>query len=167
MNVELLENVRQAIVFYPRRFSAAQWAFARNAEAVIDDGDHPDGFKCCIAGHVLLESNKMTERELLQVGGFHTGGGLWEQAADALGITQVQCRELFFPSQWDKPYKQNYYLCSSDEEATVAASYVEYFVHKYGTEAEREQAERLADAAERPTPKHEPNPVAPRSRATV
>jgi hypothetical protein len=79
MNVELLENVRQAIVFYPRRFSAAQWAFARNAEAVIDDGDHPEGFKCCIAGHVLLESDEMTERELLQVGGFHTGGGLWEQ----------------------------------------------------------------------------------------
>jgi hypothetical protein len=167
MNVELLENVRQAIVFYPRRFSAAQWAFARNAGAVIDDGDHPDGFKCCIAGHVLLESNEMTERELLQVGGFHTGGGLWEQAAEALGITQEQCRELFFPSQWDKPYKQNYYLCSREEEADVAASYVEYFVHKYGTEAEREQAERLADAAERPTPKHEPNPVAPRSRAAV
>ena len=167
MNVELLENVRQAIVFYPRRFSAAQWAFARNAGAVIDDGDHPDGFKCCIAGHVLLESNEMTERELLQVGGFHTGGGLWEQAAEALGITQEQCRELFFPSQWDKPYKQNYYLCSREEEADVAASYVEYFVHKYGTEAEREQAERLADAAKRPTPKHEPNPVAPRSRAAV
>ena len=167
MNVELLENVRQAIVFYPRRFSAAQWAFARNAGAVIDDGDHPDGFRCCIAGHVLLESNEMTERELLQVGGFHTGGGLWEQAAEALGITQEQCRELFFPSQWDKPYKQNYYLCSREEEADVAASYVEYFVHKYGTEAEREQAERLADAAERPTPKHEPNPVAPRSRAAV
>ena len=167
MNVELLENVRQAIVFYPRRFSAAQWAFARNAEAVIDDGDHPDGFKCCIAGHVLLESDEMTERELLQVGGFHTGGGLWEQAAEALGITQEQCRELFFPSQWDKPYKQNYYLCSSEEEADVAASYVEYFVHKYGTEVERKQAERLADAAERPTPKYEPNPVAPRSRAAV
>ena len=167
MNVELLENVRQAIVFYPRRFSAAQWAFARNAEAVIDDGDHPEGFKCCIAGHVLLESDEMTERELLQVGGFHTGGGLWEQAADALSITREQCRELFFPSQWDKPYKQNYYLCSNDEEADVAASYVEYFVHKYGTDVEREQAERLAAAAERPAPSHEPNPVAPRSRAEV
>lgn len=165
MNVELLENVRQAIVFYPRRFSAAQWAFARNAEAVINDGVHPDGFKCCIAGHVLLESDEMTERELLQVGGFHTGGGLWEHAADALGITRKQCRELFFPSQWDKPYKQNYYLCSSDEEADVAASYVEYFVHKYGTAVEREQAKRLAAAAERPAPSPKPNLVAPRSRA--
>jgi len=167
MNVELLENVRQAIVFYPRRFSAAQWAFARNAEAVIDDGDHPDGFKCCIAGHVLLESEEMTERELLKVGGFHTGGGLWECAADALGLSRAQCRELFFPSQWDKPYKQNYYLCSSDEEAGVAASYVEYFVHKYGTEAEREQAERLAKAAKAPAVPRDPNPVAPRSRAAV
>jgi len=167
MNVELLENVRQAIVFYPRRFSAAQWAFARNAEAVIDDDAHPDGFKCCIAGHVLLQSDRMDERELLEVGGFHTGGGVWDEAADALGLTKAQCRELFFPSQWDKPYKQNYYLCASEEESDVASSYLEYFIHKYGTEAERETAERLAAAANHPTPSHDPNPVAPRSRAVV
>ncbi|PEN14020.1 hypothetical protein CRI94_08205 [Longibacter salinarum] len=167
MNVELLESVRQAIVFYPRRFSAAQWAFARNADAVIENDVSPEGFKCCIAGHVLLESDRMTERELLRVGGFHTGGELWDEAARALSLTESQCRELFFPSQWDKPYKQNYYLCSSDDEAEVVASYLEYFVHKYGTDVEREAATRLAAAAERPMPVHEPNPVAPHARATV
>jgi hypothetical protein len=167
MNVELLENVRQAIVFYPQRFCAAQWAFARNAEAVMDDGAHPDGFKCCIAGHVLLESNAMTERELLEVGGFHTGGELWAEAADALGISEAQCRELFFPSQWDKPYKQNYYLCANDDEADVAASYLDYFICKYGTEEEQARARELAEAAEAPQPSRDLNPVAPRSRAKV
>jgi len=167
MNVDLLENVRQAIVFHPGRFSAAQWAFARNADEVIDDDVHPDGFRCCIAGHVLLQSGTMNERELLQVGGFHTGGELWARAAAALGLTEAQCRELFFPSQWDKPYKQNYYLCSNDQEAVVVASYVEYFIHKYGTAAEREHAERLAAAIDVPSVKTDLNPVAPRSRARV
>jgi hypothetical protein len=167
MNVDLLENVRQAIVFHPGRFSAAQWAFARNADEVIDDDVHPDGFRCCIAGHVLLQSGTMNERELLQVGGFHTGGELWAQAAAVLGLTEAQCRELFFPSQWDKPYKQNYYLCSNDQEAAVVASYVEYFIHKYGTAAEREHAERLAAAVDVPSVKPDLNPVAPRSRARV
>jgi hypothetical protein len=136
MNVTLLESVRHAIVYHPARFCAAQWAFARNERAVIDEGAAPEGFKCCIAGHVLLESKAFTERELLEEGGFHTGGYLWEQAATALGLNEDRCRELFFPSQWDKPYKQNYYLCAKREEAEVAASYIDYFVSKYAVPAD-------------------------------
>jgi len=132
MNVELLESVRQAIVYYPKRFCAAQWAFARNADRVLADDATPQGFKCCIAGHVLLESGRYDERDLLRDGGFHTGGALWERAADVLGIDRDRCRELFFPSQWDKPYKQDYYLCSKDEEATVTAAYLDYFMQKHG-----------------------------------
>jgi hypothetical protein len=136
MNVELLESVRQTIVFYPNRFCAAQWAFARNAERVLQDGARPEGFQACIAGHVLLEHGSHSERDLLREGGFHTGGALWERAADALGLGEDRCRELFFPSQWDKPYKQDYYLCSGDEEPNVAAAYLDYFMQKYGTPAD-------------------------------
>lgn len=133
MNVELLESVRDAIVFHPHQFCAAQWAFARNARAVIDDGARPAGFKCCIAGHVLLQSGRRTHRTLLRDGGFHDGTHLWQEAGRVLGLTEAQRDELFFPSQWDKPYKQRYYLCSNAEEAEVAAAYIDYFVSKYAT----------------------------------
>ena len=131
MNVQLLETVRRAIVYRPERFSLAQWAFARNEQAVRTDRATPRGFKCCIAGHVLLESDTYTERELLLHGGFHTGGGLWNEAGDVLELSTPQYRTLFFPSQWQKPYKQEYYLCSASEEAEVAASYIDHYITKH------------------------------------
>lgn len=148
MNVELLESVRRVIVHYPDRFCAAQWAFARNAARVLREGAPPEGFRCCIAGHVLLESGRHDERSLLKQGGFHTGGELWAEAADAVGLDEARCRELFFPSQWDKPYKQNYYLCSGDEEATVAAAYLDYFMQKVGEPS----SERAASPRPAPSP---------------
>lgn len=133
MNVELLKSVRRAIVYSPERFCAAQWAFARNADRVLREGAAPKGFRCCIAGHVLLRSGVLDERQLIQEGGFHTGGVLWKQAARVLGIGEERCRELFFPSQWDQPYKEDYYLCPRSEEAEVAAAYLDHFLQKYGT----------------------------------
>jgi hypothetical protein len=137
MNVNLLESVRQSIARHPDRFSAAQWAFARNADRVLEEGAPPDGFRCCIAGHVLLESGGLSERDLLREGGFHTGGALWDRAAVALDAGEEQCRELFFPSQWDRPFKQKYYLCTRDEEARVATAYLDYFVGKHAPESRR------------------------------
>lgn len=146
MNVDLLESVRHAIVYYPERFSAAQWAFARNADRVLEHGADPDGFRCCIAGHVLLQDGH-SERDLLQAGGFHTGGALWETAARALDLNADRCRELFFPSQWDHPYKKDYYLCSRREEADVAAAYLDYFMQKYGTPTPVPAASAAEEAA--------------------
>ena len=137
MNVDLLERVRQHIAHHPDRFCAAQWAFARNAEAVLRDGAAPEDFRCCIAGHVLLHRGALTERTLLREGGFHTGGEIWSRAARALSISEAQGRELFFPSQWDRPFKQRYYLCDRDEEADLAVSYLDYFLNKHGPPARR------------------------------
>ena len=146
MNVELLETVRQAILYRPKRFCAAQWAFARNANEVVHDGDNPQQFKCCIAGHVLLESGTYSVPKLLQRGGFHSDGHPWEEAGTVLGLTEEQWRELFFPSQWDKPYKQDYYLSGREEEAEIAASYIDHFISKHADAASRE-----APAIEAPT----------------
>lgn len=132
MNVALLTRVRRSIVLAPDRFCAAQWAFARNAGEVLRHGAPTEGFRCCIAGRVLLEGEGLSRRELLQKGGFHTGGGVWKRAAHAAALDGDQARRLFFPSQWDRPYKQQYYLCGRDEEATLAGSYIEYFVDEYG-----------------------------------
>ncbi|MGM0705520.1 MAG: hypothetical protein ACQETP_06335 [Bacteroidota bacterium] len=131
MNVQLLETVRRTIVYRPERFCLAQWAFARNEQAVRSTGAEPRGFTCCIAGHVLLEAGTYTERELLLHGGFHTGGRLWNEAGKVLELSTPQYRTLFFPSQWEKPYKQEYYLCSAEEEAEVAASYLDHYITKH------------------------------------
>jgi hypothetical protein len=135
MNVDLLRGVQRAIVQAPDRFCAAQWAFARNADAVLRKGAAPEGFRCCIAGHVLLRAGDHSERDLLRVGGFHTGGELWVDAAHHAGIRPDQGHELFFPSQWDRPYKQQYYLCDSTEEAFLAADYLDHFLNKYDAAA--------------------------------
>jgi hypothetical protein len=141
MNAPLLSRVRQTIAEVPDRFCAAQWAFARNADRVLHHGVSPVGFRCCIAGHVLLEAEVLTRRELLREGGFHTGGGVWSRAARVAALSADQARTLFFPSQWDRPYKQQYYLCDHDEEAALAASYVAYFVDEYGSPARSQSPE--------------------------
>ncbi|PQJ35832.1 hypothetical protein BSZ35_15610 [Salinibacter sp. 10B] len=157
MNVALLNAARQSIATVPHRFCAAQWAFARNAEAVLRREASPEGFRCCIAGHVLLETGQFGERELLKTGGFHTGGGLWMHAAERLLLTEAQGRELFFPSQWDRPHKQDYYLCSREEEADVATTYIDYFLQKheersstpFGVEHDPKRVEREAHSISR------------------
>ncbi|PSQ97323.1 MAG: hypothetical protein BRD55_03300 [Bacteroidetes bacterium SW_9_63_38] len=167
MNVDLLQAVQQEIARAPHRFCPAQWAFARNAEAVLRQGAVPEGFRCCIAGHVLLQSRTCTERMLLRKGGFHTGGELWAEAARTAGLSSDQSRELFFPSQWEHPFKQQYYLCAREEEAGLASLYMDHFLSKYAegalqsgrpiTQADREdrpatEARRPSEAAERTEP---------------
>jgi hypothetical protein len=133
MKTRLLQRVRQTIAAQPERFCAAHWAFARNKRAVLDAGARPDGFKCCIAGHVLLEhEGAYDETGLLCEGGFHDCGYLWQRAAEAAGLSKAQRNELFFPSQWNEPFKQRYYLCARAEEAAVSAAYMDYFRYKHG-----------------------------------
>lgn len=132
MNIDLLKRVQKEILRAPERFCAAHWAFARNAADVVERDERPEGFKCCIAGQVLLLSGRSDERGLLCRSGLHNNdGSLYRRAAEALGLTPAQRNELFFPSQWDNLYKQEYYLCSRDEEAAVCAAYIDYFMEKH------------------------------------
>jgi hypothetical protein len=150
MNTALLRSVQRTIARFPDRFCAAQWAFARNADRVLAEGASPEGFRCCIAGHVLLESGRFTRRDLLREGGFHTGGALWNQAAAALNVGDAQCRELFFPSQWEHPFKKRYYLCARDEEAEVATAYLDHFVQKHGAPDSGDEASVRSAPTDRP-----------------
>ena len=152
MNVDLLASVRRTISRAPDRFCAAQWAFARNAGRVLEQNARPEGFRCCIAGHVLLQGSALTERDLLREGGFHTGGALWEQAATLLGVTDERGRDLFFPSQWDHPFKKRYYLCTRDEEAEVATAYLDYILQNYEgpDRSSAELAPTVPSGADRP-----------------
>ncbi|PSQ92457.1 MAG: hypothetical protein BRD52_05015 [Bacteroidetes bacterium SW_4_67_19] len=136
MNVRLLQRVRDAIADRPDRYCAAHWAFARNRRAVIEFGARPDHFRCCIAGHVLLEEKggDYDEKGLLCEGGFHDPGHLWQRAAEAAGLTEAQRNELFFPSQWDAPFKKGYYLSSGAEEAEISAAYIDHFLDKHAPE---------------------------------
>lgn len=137
MNVRLLERVRHEIVARPERFCAAHWAWAHNKRAVLESGARPEGFTCCIAGHVLLLSGTYDEADLLREGGFHDTGYLWQRAAEAAGLSTPQRNELFFPSQWGQPFKQRYYLCTRAEEAAVSATYLEHFLAEHAPAAGR------------------------------
>lgn len=147
MNVRLLQRVRQKIAARPERFCAAHWAFARNRRAVLDAGARPDGFRCCIAGHVLLEGTGYDEEGLLCEGGFHEPGHLWLRAAEAADLTTAQRNELFFPSQWDAPFKKDYYLSGNDEEAGVCADYIGHFLAKHAPDWAPDRSPLAAAAA--------------------
>lgn len=162
MNVDLLKRVQEEILDTPERFCAAHWAFARNASEVIERDEAPEGFKCCIAGQVLLLSGRSDERGLLCRSGLHNNdGSLYRRAAEALGLTAAQRNELFFPSQWDKPYKQEYYLCSRDEEAAVCAAYIDYFMEKHASPAAASEAvQDTTERQQRPSRQPARTPVA-------
>lgn len=131
MNAALLARVREHIALQPSRFSAAHWGWASNAGAVIRQGEAPQKFCCCIAGHALLLSGRFSERELIcQSGVVNEDGYLWQMAASVLELTPEESSRLFFPSQWPSPFKERYYLGSRLEEARVSAEYIDHFLEE-------------------------------------
>lgn len=163
MNVQLLQQVKQHILTHPGRFCAAQWAWARNANEVIDRGDAPQGFRCCIAGHVLLLGGRFDERGLLRHSVRCDDGYLGRQASEALQLTEQQRKELFYPSIWAEPFRSQYYLTQGPEaEAGLCAAYIDHFLEQHGPA----QAPGLTERAEdRPAQVHQAHPLAVPSRA--
>lgn len=132
MNVSLLQRVHDHILAEPERFCAAQWAAARNTRHVLERGAPPEGFKCCIAGHVLLLSGQFGERGLLLHSTHFDNGNLSQRAREVLGLTQAQYKELFFPSQWTDPYRSAYYLSADVRaEAAACAGFIAHFLEKH------------------------------------
>jgi hypothetical protein len=129
MNTQLLQQVQQHIAQHPERFCAAQWAWARNAGAVIEQDAAPVDFRCCIAGHVLLLSRRFDEAALLRHSVHQDDGYLGRCAQDALGLTDEQRHHLFYPSLWTDPYRSDYYLTATrEDEARVCADFLAHFL---------------------------------------
>ncbi|MDQ7041609.1 MAG: hypothetical protein Q9M35_11790 [Rhodothermus sp.] len=119
----MLRQVRQHIAQYPERFCAAQWAWARNIRAVLMAGAPPEGFRCCIAGHVLLLSNYCDEPTLLRLSVQRDDGFIGRAAARLLGLSREQARRLFYPTGWPEPYRSWYYQAADQAtEAMLAVS---------------------------------------------
>ena len=135
MKLELLQQVRQHILHHPERFSAAQWAWARNVRSVLQQQAVPEAFRCCIAGHVLLLSGRFDETSLLRHSVRCDDGYLGRCARDILGLSEVQRRTLFYPTQWAEPFRRDYYLAGTGRpEAEVAAAYLAHFLHTHRPE---------------------------------
>lgn len=129
MNIQLLQQVQQHIEHHPERFCAAQWAWARNAGAVVQRGAAPVDFRCCIAGHVLLLAERFDESTLLRHSVQQDDGYLGRCAQEALGLTDAQRRDLFYPSLWTDPYRSDYYLTATrEDEARVCADFLVHFI---------------------------------------
>lgn len=132
MNTALLRRVAHHINEQPERFCAAEWAWARNVQAVLHEGAAPEQFRCCIAGHVLLLSKRLTIQGLLEHSVQYDDGHLARMAAEAAALTDAQRNELFYPALWEDPLRSQYYLTTTRaDEASVCAQYVSYFVEKH------------------------------------
>jgi hypothetical protein len=150
MNTALLRRVAHHINEQPERFCAAEWAWARNVQAVLHDGAAPDQFRCCIAGHVLLLSKRLTTHALLQHSVQYDDGHLARMAADVADLTDAQRNELFYPALWEDPLRSRYYLTATRaDEAKICAQYVAYFVDKHTADAAPDRG-----AVERQAPVH-------------
>ena len=150
MNTALLRQIQEHIAARPGRFSAAHWGWARNAGKVVQQGAEPRDFRCCIAGHALVLSGTYSEYDLVcQSGIVNEDGYLWQRAAEVLQLSKRQSNQLFFPSQWSSPFKEQYYLGGRDEESSVCAAYINHFLEQQSGAAESVPSEREAEATHR------------------
>ncbi|MEM1043687.1 MAG: hypothetical protein AAGI91_13800 [Bacteroidota bacterium] len=132
MDAALLRRVRTHILDCPERFCAAHWAWVRNGRAVREDGAAPEGFRGCIAAHVLLLSGTFDETGLVRRNLHFDNGTLSAAARDVLGLDGAQYRELFYPSQWPDPFRARYYTTQTPEaEAAVCAAYLADFLGRH------------------------------------
>jgi hypothetical protein len=153
MNAALLRRVRAHILAHPERFCAAHWAWVRNGRAVREGREAPEGFRGCIAAHVLLLSGTYDEVGLVRRHLHFDNGTLSAAARDALGLDAGQYRELFYPSQWPDPFRAAYYTTTTAAaEAAVCADFLADFLDRH--------APTLTPAADRPAeaPEHAARP---------
>ncbi|MEM8599052.1 MAG: hypothetical protein AAGF99_03950 [Bacteroidota bacterium] len=125
MRFALLRRVKAHLLARPDRLDTAQWAWCSNLRAVLDEGVAPEGFRCCLAGHVLLLGGVYDERTLLKLSVERDLGFLGREARVALDATDAEQRLLFYPSQWPKAFREAYYTVPRAEEARVVAAFLD------------------------------------------
>ena len=136
MRVALLRHVRHHIAEHPERFCAANWAWAANVREVLEDGEAPESFRCCIAGHVLLCAGRFDEPTLLRYSVRFDDGFVGRCAREALGGGEREQRALFYPTQWPEPYRQAYYLAQTRlQEAQAAVGVLDAFIALLSSDA--------------------------------
>ncbi|MEM6783669.1 MAG: hypothetical protein AAF624_08045 [Bacteroidota bacterium] len=126
MRTALLRRVKAHLLARPDRLDTAQWAWCCNLRAVLDEGAAPEGFRCCLAGHVLLLDGVYDEPTMLRLSVERDCGFLGRQARIALDATEAEQRLLFYPSQWPKAFRAAYYTASRAEEAGVVAAFLDH-----------------------------------------
>ncbi|MEM8557932.1 MAG: hypothetical protein AAGG50_08920 [Bacteroidota bacterium] len=125
MRTPLLRQVQAHLLAHPDRLDTAQWAWCRNLRAVLDEGAAPEGFRCCLAGHVLLLDGVYDEPTMLRLSVERDLGFLGRQARTALEATEAEQRLLFYPSQWPRRFREAYYTAPRSEEAQVVAEFLD------------------------------------------
>jgi len=121
MNTQLLEQVRDAILEEPSRFSMKEWV----------NPNHP-GSKCgtsaCIAGFALvLNTTKgdtaiATWKEGIFRWAYDPGYVLFEDARKLLDLTSAQAERLFADRNWPQPWRDVYRNATTDQQAAGAAA---------------------------------------------
>lgn len=141
MNVELLEQVKQAILAEPLQFQMGDWFTDRLSRFSILTRKHYDmldaaretipncGTAACIAGHTLVVIYKMNPKEAKRIPLVHSVGA---EARRLLDI-KISSDTLFLLDCWPSELKQAYITAPTPEEqAQIAAKRIDLFIQTNG-----------------------------------
>lgn len=131
LNREIIIQIMNQIKAEPALFNMRKWC--RTTERMRRDAYHSDtvrlreldernicGTTFCIAGYAVVLSQGMSEDK------FAWDSAKWMQTgANAIGITEIQARKLFWLSGWPKQFKERFWatdygLTSTRDEAQAA-----------------------------------------------
>jgi hypothetical protein len=102
MNVELLQQIKAAILAEPLKFDMSAWFHA--------DQNSPCGTAACIAGWAVtiqMKAEKLREARFAYDAG-DGNEGVERDGKKALGLTDQQAYRLFFYDTWPVPFRHEY-----------------------------------------------------------
>lgn len=111
MNKELLLKVKAEILNQPERFDMSDW-------------HSPCGTTHCIAGWC----------EVIQKRPYTRNSSAKQSAQADLGLTDDECKRLFFAHNWPNEYSRQYFGQSPKIKAQVATDRIDHFIATEGAE---------------------------------
>ena len=124
MNVKLLRKVKRHILAEPKRLYMPAYIIRKEDGMDISRPFARCGTAACIAGwtYILSVKSKTPPR----TGDEHT------EAAELLGLTELQADRLFLPGNWPLDFRDGLTGDGKPETAKVAAARIEFFIKTKG-----------------------------------
>ncbi|UBF29915.1 hypothetical protein K9N68_37530 (plasmid) [Kovacikia minuta CCNUW1] len=146
MNINLLEQIIEAIDREPQRFDMEFWS--RKVKPTEDSKNtHSCYTTQCIAGWAVVidrQLNPLTDFAFYlatnpqhgDISSFISNGlDIEETAQEAIGLDEDDAERLFFVGSWPFEFREPYYNATSDQErATIAIARIRHFIETYGEE---------------------------------
>ena len=134
LNVKLLKAVKKAILEEPKRLDMNCGLAKSNLNICGTIG--------CIAGWaVILDKRGKSRKPIKEIleslinnqnfvacRDWVTWDNLKPMAENALGLTRIQAKMLFFDANWPEPFKREYWESPSVKSAEITVKRIDYFI---------------------------------------